>query len=143
MRTTCLLTVSQHALLGGVPTRGCTCPGGWAGGCTCRGVPAWGFLPGGIPVGGERCTYQGVYLPGGCTCPGGIPSQVLPPPMDRILDTRFSKFYLWGEGCTCQGVYLPGGCTFPGTPPMDRILDTRFSKFYLAPTSLWVVKIQL
>ena len=52
MRTTCLLAVSQHALLGlylpgrctwwgvylpgGVPGRGCTCPGG---GCTCPGTP--------------------------------------------------------------------------------------------------------
>ena len=119
-------------LPGGVPAQGvgwgCTCLG-----CTCLG----GYLPGVIPVGGERCTYQGVYLPGGCTCPGGYTLPGTPPPMDRILDTRFSKFYLWGEGCTCQGVYLPGGCTFPGTPPMDRILDTRFSKFL--PCSNFVV----
>ena len=162
-------------LPGGVPAQGV----GWGvylpGGVPAWGVPArgyicWGrevYLPGGVPtrrmylprgvypprysppmnrildtrfskfyLWGEGCTCQGVYLTGGCTFLGT-------PPMDRILDTRFSKFYLWGEGCTCQGVYLTGGCTFLGTPPMDRILDTYFSKFYLAPTSLWVAKIQL
>ena len=64
MRTARLLTVSQYALAGGVPARGCTCQGG---------VPA-----GGVPARG--CTCQGkVYLlrrgvgvpGGGCTCPGG------------------------------------------------------------------------
>ena len=85
MRTAHLLTVSQHALPGGVPARrvctclgevylprgvaalGCTCPGGVpARGCTCpggvpaRGVPAWGCTC-------QRwCTYQ------------GVPAQVLP-----------------------------------------------------------------
>ena len=73
-----------------------------AGGCTWEDVPAWG-----------------VYLPGRCTCPGGVPA--------------------WG--CTCpgggylpRGVYLPRrgvpaqkGCTFLGgapaqepPPPVDR-----------------------
>ena len=71
MRTTRLLTVSQHALwpggtrLAGGGTclgRGCTCPGG----CTCRRLPAW----------------QGA----GCTCPGGT-CPGTPPPLwtDRHL----------------------------------------------------------
>ena len=59
MRTARLLTVSQHALPGGVPA---------------RGVPAWGgYCPGGVPAGGV-----GVPV-GGCTCPGGVPAEVLPP----------------------------------------------------------------
>ena len=79
MRTARLLTISQHAMLGG---------GGW-------GVPARGvYLPGGVPAQG-----RGVYLPRGgwctcmgrgCTCPeeGGIPA--------------------WGGGIYLPGVYLPG-----------------------------------
>ena len=49
---------------------GCTCPGG--------GVPAEGVhLPGG-------CT-----CPGRCTCPGGVPAQVLPsPPVNRMTDRQ-------------------------------------------------------
>ena len=48
MRTVRLLTVSQHALPGGVPAGGWTCPVG--------GVPAWG------------CTCLGCV----CTCLGGV-----------------------------------------------------------------------
>ena len=87
MRTTCLLTISQHAF-GGVAARGCTCLG-----CTARGVPAWGeylsggvYLPGGVPA---QSVPAGVYLLRGCNCPGvylpagvpalGVPAQVLPP----------------------------------------------------------------
>ena len=93
MRTTSLLTVSQHALW----LRGCTCPrgmylpGGYLPrGATClEGVPAPGvYLPGG-------------YLPRGLYLPGGVPA--------------------WGvylpKGCTCLGVHLPGGCTYPGGVP--------------------------
>ena len=42
MRTARLLTVSQHALQGGVPVRGCTYPGVYlpSRGCTFPGVPA-------------------------------------------------------------------------------------------------------
>ena len=55
MRTARLLTVSQHALPGGVPAGGVPAQGR----CTCQwGVPAQG----------------GVYLPGGCTCPGVVPA---------------------------------------------------------------------
>ena len=73
---------------------GCTCLGGaWSRGCTCLGV----YLPGGVPAWG--CTYPGGYLilagtwswgvpaPGG-TCPG------TPPPVNKILDTHFWKYYL-------------------------------------------------
>ena len=45
MRTACLLTVSQHALLG------------------------WVYLPRGVYLLG------GGYLPGGCTCQGGVLAQ--------------------------------------------------------------------
>ena len=111
MRTTRLLTVSQHALwLGGAPARGMYLP---RGGCTCLGgVPARGGVylsigctsPGGVPAQGGVSVRGGVparggYLPGGvpaqggvpdwgCTCLGGVPA----------------------KGCTCQG----GTC--PGTP---------------------------
>ena len=67
MRTARLLTVSQHALLGGVPARGV---------CICQG---------GVPVQGGVPAQEGVYLPGG-TCPGrgvylpgSVPAQVPPP----------------------------------------------------------------
>ena len=86
MHTACLLTVSQHALLGGVPAGGvpaqgvylsrvagtylggCTCGGWW---CTCQGR---GIYPGGVPARG-----------GGCTCPGWVPTQVLLP-VNRMTD---------------------------------------------------------
>ena len=85
MCTAHLLTVSLSGgvyLPGGVPAQGCTCP--WRG-----GVPGWGvlYLPGVYMPGG--CTYQGVYLPGErrCTCPGGVPAQVLPP-VNRMTDRQ-------------------------------------------------------
>ena len=67
MRTAHLLTVCQHAFLGG----GGTC----SGGCTYQGevpaqrgeVPAWRGVPAQWGVPG-----LGVYLPGGCTFLGGI-----------------------------------------------------------------------
>ena len=75
MHTVLLLTISQHALQGGVPAKGCTCPG-------------WVYLPGGTCLGGVPA--QGVYRPGGCTCPGGVPAR----------------------GCTCPGLGVPSwGCT--------------------------------
>ena len=57
MRTARLLPVSSsmYCSRGGVPTWGCTCPGG--GGVPDSGVPAWG------------CTCPG----GGGTCPGTSP----------------------------------------------------------------------
>ena len=63
MRTARLLTVSQHALPGGVPAGG--------------GVPAQG---GGVSA-------RGVYLPrgGGCTCQG-VSCPGTPPPMNRMTD---------------------------------------------------------
>ena len=65
MHTTRLLTISQHALIGG-----CTCLGGFLPrGCTCPvGVPAKGvYLPGTVYL------PEGVYLPRGCTCAGTHP----------------------------------------------------------------------
>ena len=94
--------ISQHAMLpGGVPAwgvylpRGMSLPGGvyLPGGC----VPARGvYLPEGyLPRGG------GVHLPRGgvCTCWGVyLPRRMhLPrysPPVNRILDTRYWKYYL-------------------------------------------------
>ena len=76
MHTTCLLTESQHALLGGsVPTQGVYLPGG----ICLVGVPARGYLPEGGCTWPQWCTCpgergvpaQGVHLSGGCTCPGG------------------------------------------------------------------------
>ena len=93
----------------------CTAPGG---GCTCPGV----YLPvgctclGGVPTQGgvpaqEECTCpEGVYLPGGCTCPG----EYLP---RGVYLPR--GWYLPGR-CTCQGCTRPGGCTCPGTPPCEQ-----------------------
>ena len=66
MRTARLLTVSQHALMGGVPAQGVYLAGREEGVCTCPGM----------------------YLAG-----GGWPVQVLTPP-NRILDTRYWKYYL-------------------------------------------------
>ena len=77
MHTTCLLTESQHALLGGsVPTQGVYLPGG----ICLVGVPARGYLPeGGVPGhSGVPAQGRGVYLPRGCTCPGGVPAQGVP-----------------------------------------------------------------
>ena len=88
MRTTCLLTISQHALWLGVPAGGCICQGVPA----CGGnVPAWGGVPAmGVYLHRGVCTCQGgtcprgVYLPGGYLPKGGVPArgvpaQVLPP----------------------------------------------------------------
>ena len=122
MRSARLLTVSQHALLGGVPTR--------VGGVPAQGVPAWGvylpravptrgyYLPGDVPARGYfprgctcpgECTCLGVYLPGGVPAQGGVPA--------------------WG--CTCRRVYLPGG-TCLGLPPCIQN-DRQVLKYYLAP----------
>ena len=104
MRTTRLLTVSQHALAGrctcqgvylpgGVPARGMYLPGGVpARGCTCLGGTCQGGTCGGVPAGGVSArgrVYllgEGVPVGGGCTCRGG----------------------------TCWGVYLPGGVPAQG-----------------------------
>ena len=64
MHTACLLTVSQHALLGGVP----------AGGVPAQGVylsRVAGTYLGGCTCGGWWCTCQGR----GCTCMGGVSTQ--------------------------------------------------------------------
>ena len=60
--------------------------GGTCWGIHARGTCLGGYLPGGVPTWG--CTCQGVYLPRGSTCPG------TPLPVDRILDTRYWKYYL-------------------------------------------------
>ena len=75
-----------------------------SGGCTFLG--GLYLSRGGIPAGGCTCPggvpSQGVCLPGGvpargCTCPGGVPAQGVCLP----------RVYLPGE-CTCPGgVYLP------------------------------------
>ena len=82
MRTTCLLTVSQHAPWpGGVPAQG-SVP---AQGCTCLGVPARGTCPGDVlPRGPRGCTCPGGYLLGGVPA-WGVPAQVPPLWTDRHL----------------------------------------------------------
>ena len=76
---------------------GGTCPGGVPahGGCTCLGVY---LVPEDVPA--EGCTWsREVYLPGGCTCWGGVvylapggylprgaPAQVLPPWTEWLTD---------------------------------------------------------
>ena len=82
----------MYLVRGGVLSpRGVLSPGGcllWAeggvcsGGCTwSRGVCSRGYLvPGGLLLGG--------CLIGGCIGSRGTPAQVLPPPVNRILDTR-------------------------------------------------------
>ena len=117
MRTARLLTVFQHALLGGgyLPGGGrCTCLGVYLlgeEGCTCLGgVPAQGDVPvqGDVPAQGvylpRGCTFPGVYLPRGCTFPGGVPArgvpvQVLHPPVNRMTDR-------------CKNIALPQICVF-------------------------------
>ena len=86
MCTARLLTVSQHALF-----RVCVYPSMhcWGGGEPAREVylPRGCTCPGGVPAGGAVYLLGRVYLPRGCICPGGVLS---------------------------RGVYLPGGCTCPG-----------------------------
>ena len=99
MCTACLLTISQHALLGGCTCLGVYLPGG-RGTCL-EGVPALG---GCVPAGG--CTCLGVYLPGvgvgyqpgGVYLPGGVPAQGVYLP--RGVNS-------WG-GVPAWGVYLLG-----------------------------------
>ena len=75
MRTARLLTISQHALLGGVTCLG-EVPAQGAGGVPAKGgVPALGVnLPGGVPARGE-----GAVPARGGTCPGT-------PPVNRMTD---------------------------------------------------------
>ena len=61
-----------------------------------------------LPVSSSMSCSRGMYLPGGCTCPGGVPAS-------------------W---CTCQGVNLPGGvpargCTCPGGVPAQRFVPAQ------------------
>ena len=77
------------------------------------------------------CFLGGVYLPVGCTCPGGtclggvyLPRGYLPggsvPARGVYLPGGTSGGCACpgggvpGRGCTCWGVYLPGGCTCLG-----------------------------
>ena len=94
MHTARLLTISQHALPGGIPAQGVYLPGG----CTCLGgVPVWEVY---MPRGWCTCL-------GGCTCPrgvyltkGGVPTQ---------------------GGVPAQGGVPTWGGTCPGTPPVNRM----------------------
>ena len=82
------------------------------GGCTCQGVyPSGGYLPRGSDV-----PAQGVYLPRGCTCPGGVPAQGV---------------YMPG-GVHAHGVYLPTGCTW-GVPAHRVYLGAPTQGVYLVP----------
>ena len=103
---------------------GCTCLGGvpvwgmyllgilpaWgvylSRGCTCCGRTCLGDVPhpgGCAPVQGVYLLGEGVYLLGVCTCwgcicwgflPRGCTCPGTPPPVNRILDTRYEKYYL-------------------------------------------------
>ena len=109
MRTARLLTVSQHALPGGIPARGCTYLG-----C----VPSQG----GVPAQGCLCTCLG----GGGTCSGTPPTvnrqmQQECIPVGCILAARrlYGAFCSgvvcsWGGGVCSWGVSAPGGCLLPG-----------------------------
>ena len=141
-----------------------------SGGCTCLGVylPVGVYLPGGMYLSRGSVTAQGWctcpkgdvpawggYLPGGCTCLGGVPAQGGVPTWGVYLPGGVPAWgdvpvqgqcncpgavYLpkgdvpaWG-GCPCLGVGTYWGCTCPGTlPPVNRILDTRYWKYSLAP----------
>ena len=122
MRAARLMPVSPsvHCSWGCVPARGCTCPG------VC--VPAQGcvYLPGGCTcLGGVPA--QGVYLPWGCTCPGGCTCQGV-----YLLGGVPARGFTCpggvpaGGGCTCPGGVPAQRGTCPGTPPMYRILDTHY-----------------
>ena len=100
----------------GVPAWPGGCTWSWGRGLVPGGVPGLGvYLPGPGGVPGPRGYLPGpggcTWSQGGCTClvlggctwswgvpawsggmylvPGGVPGQVLSPPVDRILDTRF------------------------------------------------------
>ena len=113
MGTARLLTVSQHALLGGVPARGVYLPGGVVylprvGGVPAQGgVSAWGVY---LPV-ADLGKPRGTMAPGpvkishkkdGCQRQPHRFHVSRPPPLTRLLDPLL----------TCQG----GWCTCPGTP---------------------------
>ena len=95
--------ISQHALLQG---------GAWSGGCL---VPRGCLLQGGAWFRGDLVLGWVPALEG-----GGIPActEANPPPEDRILDTRFWKYYLapnficrWYQEC------IPAGCVPPAHWP--------------------------
>ena len=68
--------------------------------CTARALTigwGWRHLPGGVPT-------WGVYLPGGCTCQGGVPAKGVYSPRGMYLP----------RGCTCPGCTCLGRCTCPG-----------------------------
>ena len=119
LHTARLLTISQHALW----PRGCTCPRG--------GVPAWGYLPGGCTCLGGVPAQGVVYLPRGYLLgvylPGGVPAQGV-----YLLGVYLPGVYLpggvpaWGGGClpgrcTCLGQYLP---RYSHPPPPCGQTDT-------------------
>ena len=128
----------------GVPARGDTCPGR----CTCQGVPARGryllggvpaqggctcwrvYLLGGVPAGGYTC--HGVYLPRGCTCPGGVPAKGIvscpgtapPPPVNRMTER-------------CKNITLPQ-TSFAGGKYMKELKLVYFSGLSISPFVNWI-----
>ena len=105
MRTARLLPVSpsMHCSPGVVPAWGVYLPVGvyQPRGCTC---PEWVYLPRGMYLPGGLYLPRGVYLPGGVYLCGDVPARgvylprgYLPrysPPVNRILDTCYLKYYL-------------------------------------------------
>ena len=93
MRTGRLLTVFRGLL--------------FPGECTCQRGDVY------LPEGG--CTCRGVYLPGGCTCQGGVPARGVYLPGGVPGGGTCQGGCTCPRGCTCQrgvparGVYLPGG----------------------------------
>ena len=144
MRTTRLLTVSQHALAGrctcqgvylpgGGPARGMYLPGGVpAWGVPARGVPVGVYLQGGVSARGRVYLLgEGVPVGGGCTCrggtcwgvylPGGVPAQgVWVYLLGVYLPRRVPAQGVW---VYLLGVYLPRRVPAQVPPPVNRMTD--------------------
>ena len=85
----------------------------------------------------EGCvTAPGVYLPMGCTCLGGVPSQGMYLPRGRGAQgylPRDGGVLAWGV--PAGGMYLPEGCTCPGTPSTVNRMTDRCKNITLPQTS--------
>ena len=71
-----------------------------------------------LPVSPSMHWSRGVYLPGGCTCPG-VPAQgKCTCPGGYLPGGVYLPRGVFAWGCTCLGVYLPRGSYLPRYSPL-------------------------